>query len=83
MRDDSKKVPGCSGWLCNERWRLIYVMQYFHHKMTDEDNIRNLNNNGNILSFARGDRGFFALYTGGTPGYKPNKITFDTGTVYI
>ena len=56
------------GWVCEHRWNAIAKMVRFRNAVADTASADYLNyyNDGNTVSFSRGNKGFFAMTKGGS-----------------
>ncbi|GFN86740.1 alpha-amylase [Plakobranchus ocellatus] len=50
-----------NGWVCEHRWKPVGNMAKFRTAVASVTEISNWNTDNNVLSFNRGDRGFFAM----------------------
>ncbi|KAK3852672.1 hypothetical protein Pcinc_040753 [Petrolisthes cinctipes] len=64
------------GWVCEHRWPSIYKIVRFSNAVADTGHAEWLNyyNDGNVVAFSRGNKGFFAMVKYGTVSQ-----TFQTG----
>ncbi|KAK3792530.1 hypothetical protein RRG08_043156 [Elysia crispata] len=61
-----------NGWVCEHRWKPIGNMARFRTAVADVPQVSNWNTADNILSFNRGNRGFFAM---GKSGFNVSRQT--------
>ncbi|XP_065557068.1 alpha-amylase 1-like [Artemia franciscana] len=61
------------GWICEHRWNAIYKMVSFRNAVHGTD-IENYYNDGNLVGFSRGNKGFFAMVKSGSAS-----MTMQTG----